>query len=390
MREQLPDPLTLWARASGVHAEVLDANSLAASLQLLWGHQEQLLRSLGRAFGQPQIAELAVEVMLQPLLRQARLLELAPVPNPRQAVLLGGALQAWLMAQLGLAQAAAVELQTARPAPQDNTILQAWVRAFSRRQARYLASAEGGACFARLCRGWVGLDIPQQAPPEASGPRLSPPPPPSAAAAAAQPPLLLLAPPGCAVTLDGEPSPLLAALEGSFAVSRLDWGALHGEPGQLARQRGRALVEDYLAQLPQARVLNLQPGWFVLDRPAVVELPLAPLAPRWRSVLARCDLAQLGLQRSYLPGELWAVLCDALYPDWAVEAWLEGEWALRLRRQWLARAPALSGEVLRQLCERVERPPAHARALPGFEAVSLPQLVAGHSAEPLVAALHAN
>lgn len=397
MTDLLPDPLSLWLHASGAPSETVDTESLAASMQALWGNQEELLRTLGVAFNQAQIAELAIELMLRPLIRQAQLLELAPIPNPKQAVLLGAALNSWLAAQMVLAQAAAGDIQTTGWSEAGSSILQAWVCAFATRQVHFLESKKGQQLFANLSQAWAGLDIrsadvdlasAEQRPAQLVSLAQEP--------AGDKPALLLVAPPWCPlVSFDASSCGLIKGLEKSFNLQVLDWGGLQQV------QSAEELREQVAGALS---VYGTQQGALVLDMSTAELLPVGSSLEicrvafrselgRFRSVIEGQSVQRLGLARDFIPGELLAVLCDAIYPDWAVDAWLQseaGSSALRLRRVWLAAMPSVSGGLLCDLLSSevsTARQPANTGLAEGFESLTLLQLLNGERVEELSCAL---
>lgn len=397
MTESLPDPLSLWLHASGASSETVDAESLAASMQALWSNQEELLRTLGVAFNQAQIAELAIELMLRPLIRQAQLLELAPIPNPKQAILLSAALSGWLAAQMALAQAAAGDLQKDGWSEAGVSILQSWVWAFAKRQALFMESEKGQQLFANVSQAWAGLDIrsagvdlvsAEQRPTQLVSMVQKP--------TDGKPGLLLVAPPWCPLaTFDATCCGLIKGLEKSFNLQVLDWGSL---------QQVQSAEELYEQVADALSVNGAQQGALVLDLSTAELLPMSSslavcrVALRsepgcFRSTIEAQSMQQLGLERDFIPGELLAVLCDAIYPDWAVDAWLQseaGSAALQLRRAWLAALPSVSGGLLRDLAQREVSGAGqitNAGLIEGFESLTLLQLLNGERVDELSRAL---
>lgn len=393
MTDSLPDPLSLWLHASGVPSQAVDAESLAASMQALWSNQEELLRTLGVAFDRAQIAELAIELMLHPLIRQAQLLELAPIPNPKQAVLLGAALNSWLAAQLALAQAAAGDLHRAGWSEAGASILQAWVWAFAKRQVLFLENEKGQQLFANLSQAWAGLDIRSAGVDFASAEQR-----PAHLVSFVQelagdkPALLLVAPPWCPLaSFDVSSCGLIKGLEKSFNLQVLDWGGLQQvQSTEVLREQAASALSVYGADH----------GTLVLDvtttqlLPADSSLEICRVAvrselSRLQSVFEGQSIQQLGLARDFIPGELLAVLCDAIYPDWAVDAWLQneaGSSALQLRRAWLAAMPSVSGGLFRDLTQGEVLAAgwiASVEVIEGVESLSLLQLLNGVRVEEL-------
>ena len=397
MTDSLPDPLSLWLHASGAPSEAVGAESLAASMQALWSNQEELLRTLGAAFDQAQIAELAIELMLRPLIRQAQLLELAPIPNPKQAVLLSAVLNSWLAAQVAIAQAAAGDLHKDGRPEADTSILQAWVWAFATRQAHFLQSDKGQQLFADLSQAWAGLDVRSVGVDLASAERR-----PSQLVSLVQQPLgvkpalLLVAPPWCPLaSFNADSCGLIKGLEKSFDLQVLDWGGLqYIQSTEGLREQVAGAVAVYGAR-HGALVLDMTTAELL---PADGSLEICHVALRYKlgrfqSVLEGRSIQQLGLARDFIPGELLAVLCDAIYPDWAVESWLQseaGSSALQLRRAWLAAMPSVSGGLL---CDLTRREVSGAGQetniglIEGFESLTLLQLLNGERVEELCRAL---
>lgn len=358
MTPSLPDPLSLWLRASAVPVDLLhpaESDSVAGALIALWRYQERALRCVGEMLRHAQIAELAIELMLQPLRRQAELLQLAARPNPEQAAILDGALRTWLAAQLSLAQLAAAEARQAVQQGSELSVWPLWLQAFEQHQLRFLAAAEGRACFSGLCSAWGGLQLLEGSVSARSGSaadriiRL-----PLRAAADKKRRVLVLAPPGCPLlALCAVSGGLLAALADRVSLSVYEWGGLEFASSV-------AEIEARCAQLLQREasdctVLNLCPNLIQLPSTlASAEIgDVACLgASRVGNVLASGDWAGLGLCDDTVPGELLAVLIDALYPDWAVSSWLAGEPALELRRCCLDNLPTVSSALLQDMCVR--------------------------------------
>lgn len=374
----LPDPLSVWIQASCASTEPVDAESLAASLNALWRNQEEMLKSLGAMVGQAQIAELAAEVMLRPLRRQAQLLEISPIPNPKQAAILATALQTWLALQLGLAQAAAMDVAKQGQVP---SVLHAWVEAFAQRQHRFLASDHGQQSFASLCRAWAGLHARREAPAEPlSATHLH------SCGKPSGPPLLVLASPFCPLASFADiKGGLMAELAERFDVSVVAWGDLSSVRSPADLQRLLAPSIAAFSAREKAQVLDLTAGSLGLAADAtVITVDVDGCSTRLQRLAAAFTPAQLGLQQdNVLPAELLAVLCDAVYPDWAVSAWLAGPelTALQTRRRWLESLPDVTAELLSS-CFLAEqpRPEPQARVLPCDEAQTLLQLLSGRGA----------
>gem|GEM_PF-5475045 len=339
----LPDPLTVWMHANRAPNEQVDADSLAASLIALWRNQEELVRSLGAMLGLPQIAELAVELMLLPLRRQAALLSLAPVPNPHQAGVLAGALGAWLVEQVAVAQAAAVDVQ--RKDTSHRSLLEHWVESFALRQVRYLATVEGQRCFANVCQAWAGLDAEVNPSQELRDTRLL------RTGETKNPPLLVLANATCPLAaFIGIEGGLIYELAKRFDLSVVAWGdILKLHSCDELSQSLVPLFAEYDSRGGGA-VLDLTAGATRLPRTdnPVYTIALDPSLQRFSGIFAAFTIDQLGLQHDVLPAELLAVLCDVVYPDWAVSAWLadQDNLALETRRLWLDNLPSISGELL--------------------------------------------
>lgn len=353
MTDSLPDPLSLWLHASGVPSEAVDAESLAASMQALWSNQEELVRTLGVAFNQTDIAELAIELMLHPLIRQAQLLELAPRPNPEQAVLLGVALSRWLEAQVALAQSAAGDLQNTNWSEAGVSILQAWVCAFANRQATFLACEKGQQMLASLTQAWAGLNF-RPASIELAAADLRP----AQLVSYVQEPasdkatLLVIAPPWCPLaSFDAATCGLIKGLQKSFNLQVLDWGELQQVQSAAALREQVASVLSIYSGLGTLALDMTNTEFLPTDSSLEVHrLSLSSGLGRLRPVFESQSLQQLGLSQDFVPGELIAVLCDAVFPDWAVDAWLQSEGggsALQLRRVWLDAMPSVSGSLLR-------------------------------------------
>lgn len=351
MTSSLPDPLSLWLQASTVPIDPVETDSVAAALIALWRHQERTLRCVAGALGHAQIAELAIELMLHPLRRQAELLQLAERPNPDQAVVLDTALRAWLAGQLSIAQLAVAEARQAVQRGATQSVWQLWVEAFERHQQRFLVSDKGRDCFARLCRAWGGLDLRDSVGPAATDRILSLPP---RASADKKRKLVVLAAPGCPLlALAAIPGGLLDALADRLALSVYEWGGLH-VAGSLAELEARcALLLQ--REAGDSAVLNLCPG--------LLQLPVAVGSvavgdglwlggSRMSSAVGSTAVAELGLRCKVVAGELLAVLIEALYPDGAVAAWLAGESAMAQRRCCLNQLPAVSFALLQDMCFR--------------------------------------